>query len=114
MEQQGPRWRVYVTEWVTAWASTSPGEAGLEEARAHYAETWAGRLRDEDWDIKCLEPPGSAFILIRVPNLRSEWKDYAEAVAQGGALANAQIVQAGSEGERVLLDYGKRKLPADA
>lgn len=114
MEQQGPRWRVYVTEWVVAWTSTAAGEAGEAEADQYFRDTYAGRLHLEDWKLICPGERHLSQVMVRVPNLRSEWKDYAEAVNQGGREANAEIVQAGSEGERVLLDYGKRKLPADA
>jgi hypothetical protein len=109
-------WRVYRTEWVTVYTSTDRGAAGGAEAQRHYAETYEGRVRQED--AQFVIPVGQERVLppvtlqLRKPNLHSEWKDEPQAtMAAAGIGPEVHVVLAGSPEERVLLDYGVKKLP---
>jgi hypothetical protein len=116
MDQPDGNYRVYVTEWVNAWTSTQSGEDGHDEAAGHFQQTWEGRLHDGDWRFTA-GAGDTTSVCLRVPNLRSEWRGgYKAAVAHAQEISEAgegpaAVVLAGSETERDLLNYGKRKLP---
>lgn len=114
-------WRVYLAEWVTVWTSDADGPEGKAEALQHFREKYRGRVRDEDWgvvpafaggELEC--PP--YCVRLRLPNLQGEYKDEADArwsfTVHAGQEESPRIVRRGSEQEQVLLDYGRKMLPA--
>lgn len=110
-----PTWRVYLREWLTVYTSDYNGERGMAECLQHLTQKYAGRVRVEDWQTVVadpMRPDGSArWLKLRLPNLRGEFKDRAEAMDWCIQLPHAQLVQRGSDEEKELLAYGKKMLP---
>jgi hypothetical protein len=120
-----PTWRVYVTEWVTAYTSDGTDEAGAAETRAWLEATYAGRVQAEDLELVLITAkqddgpfsPAHVSGRVRKPNLRGEWKNREDADEHAARIEAAEdvipeVVGAGTQEEQALLDYGKRMLPA--
>jgi hypothetical protein len=125
-------WKVYVQDWTIAYSSDARGEDGKAECQRVLEERWNGRVELEDVFIRTVgshHPP--YCIWLRLPQLQGEWKSRERAEAQAREITGTlrqyppleggeglrlpglpEIVVSGSAEERVLLDYGKRMLPA--
>jgi len=106
-----PAWRVYLPEWLAVYTAGYMGDPGEQECRKYFARKYGGRVRDEDWRVRPGGPDGWPVLEVRLPNLRGEFKDEAEATDCWIELPHARMVRRGSAEERELLDYGKKKLP---
>jgi len=112
-------WRVYLAEWLIVYTSDELEVIGQRECEAVFARKYQGRLRDGDWRIR--NPgafrPGRRVLQLRLPNLKGEYKDNADAVALASELMDAHpdgpcdVVHRGSAGEQALLDYSRKMLP---
>jgi hypothetical protein len=105
-------WRVYAPVWVTAYISDAAGQDGYLEAQQVMGERWSGRVRSEDMQVMEPAPGARTVVTMRRPVLRSEWKDERQAAGQLQWAEEAQAVLAGSDQERELLDFGRRRLRA--
>jgi hypothetical protein len=111
-------WRVYFPEFVPVYTSNSTGSIGQEECRSIFVDKYAGRVPEEDYQIHPLKPvhPSIWQLMLQLPNLKGEFKDKADAdklrveLGQSTPPLTAWVVQFGSAEERVLLDYGKRRI----
>lgn len=118
-----PTWRVYLTEWLFAYTADALGVAGDDECLSVFRRRYEGRVSDEDWRVVPAirgRPSEVRSLQLRMPNRRGEFKDYNDAVRlasdlldqdPAGGNAVAVVVQRGSDEEKALLDYGKKKLP---
>lgn len=106
-----PTWRVYLAEWLVVHSC----EGDSPECWDHFAEKYAGRVRDEDRRVRVTDT--GQRLELRLPNLKGEFKDKAEADRLATELFESpsgcvpEVVPRGSEQEKALLDYGKKMLP---
>jgi hypothetical protein len=103
--EQDATWRVYLREWVIVY----PGSPGKAECARHFESRYAGRVRDQDWRI--VPGAGGYRLELRLPNLKGEYRDRADALEHYTELPHAYLVQAGTPEEKALLGYGRKMLP---
>jgi hypothetical protein len=105
-------WRVYLPEWLIVYSSNAFTEQGKAECLQHFADRYAGRVREEDWRVVCSvtsKPGGWPYLLeLRLPNLRGEFKDRQDVPVYDAE--DAYLVRRGSAEEQALLEYGKKML----
>jgi hypothetical protein len=109
-------WRVYVREWMIVYTSDSSGPEGADECWDHFERLYKGRVRKMDRQVITDSPHVHPYLLkLRLPNLKGEFRDQADARVLVSDLVDAgcssYMVQRGSEDEKVLLDYGRKMLP---
>jgi hypothetical protein len=105
---------VYLPEWQVRHTSEELEVMGQKECKDHFEQNYAGRVREEDWQVRGAGNfrPQRQVLRLRLPNLKGECKDEAEAEALRSGLGDqAVLVARGSAEERELLSYGKRRLP---
>lgn len=98
--------RVYRMEWLFDRRFRT-----AEEAEARVAKVWAGRLREEDVEVREDSVSDDVELWVRRWNVESEWKseDRAETHAAGFA-GDVEIVARNSRREHQLTAYGILKL----
>ena len=112
-------WRVYLTEWLTVYTSDEVEVLGAGECRDVYSRKYAGRVRSADWRISSAREirPSPRCLQLRLPNLCGEFKDHNDALELASRLMDGHkdgpcdLVRRGSDEEKELLEYGKKKLP---
>lgn len=109
-------WRVYQPQWQAVYTSDQAGYAGSVEVQDFVRETYGGRIRDGEARISVPDSdcPEAQRVTgeVLLPNLQGEWKDRGDADGHCRALGeDAVVVGAGSAEERVLLGYGRKRLP---
>lgn len=105
-------WRVYAPVWVVAYVSDADGNAGFTEAQQAMDDRWAGRVRTEDMAAIPPSGGGRSAVALHRPALHGEWRDRELADGQGSRLEGGLVVRAGSDQERELTDFGRRRLRA--
>jgi hypothetical protein len=111
--------KVYMWDWIAVYTSDSDGNAGTVECLETYSDKYQGTVRDNQHRI---EPAGESWpssLLLYVPALQGEFSDEADAEKHQGRLRSVMgnanetqvaIVVAGSDADKYLATYGKRKL----
>lgn len=111
-----PTWRVYLREWLAVYSC----EGDSPECWDHFAAKYAGRVRDEDRRVRVTDT--GQRLELSLWNRRGEFKDSEDAkmlaldleVGWHGPHLDSgpcRVVQRGSDEEKELLAYGKKKLP---
>jgi len=120
MASPSATWRVYLREWLIVYTSDAAGPEGVDECWDHFAGKYKGRVRDQDRQVAATssDRPGAYpyRLELRLPNLKGEYKDEADAVLlsaeHAGIEEQPRVVRRGSPEEQELLGYGRKMLPA--
>lgn len=107
-------YRVWTREWVAVYTSDVGGDKGTDECLAEFKAKYLDCVYASDTKVDEFGPEWPATLLLRIPIVRAEFrsKDDAEAFRRSPILGQtAEIYERGSDSDRDLESYGKKKLP---
>ena len=107
--------RIWERHWVTVYTSDADGQDGIDECAGHFRRVYEGCVRDWEWRLESVSPRWPATLSLYLPIVVGERRHIRDAEAlQNSRIQNtleSWIVELGSEQDKSLESYGKKKLP---